>query len=226
MLKTQVNNIKTQWKSVILSYINKHTDKWNLIEMELQKMKGNLNIYPKEEDIFRCFNYFDPENTQVVILGQDPYHGENQAIGISFGVNNDTKKPPSLKNIEKVLNNDVQTTIKYSDLIYWAKQGVLMLNASLTVLQKTPGSHMKLWKHFTKYIIDHLNNTYSNIVFVAWGSFAYGKMQHINTNKNHLYVSSHPSPFSYYRNFRQFVSFKESKPFSIINTLIKNKIHW
>ena len=230
MLKDLVKQIPTKWRSIILSYIENNLETWNTLENELQKqndkLKDMLEIYPKEENIFKCFHYFEPEDTQVVILGQDPYHGPNQAIGISFGVDGTTKNPPSLKNIEKELFNDVQKFIKNKNLLYWVEQGVLMLNASLTVLQSVPSSHMKFWLPFTKYIIDYIDKNNINVAFVAWGRFAYENMRNINTQKHYLHVSSHPSPFSYSRTFRTFPSFKNSKPFSTINKFIKNPILW
>lgn len=230
MLKQQVKNIKTKWRSVILEYIDNNKEYWNNLENELEKQKekfdGFLEIYPKPENIFQCFNYFNPEDTQVVILGQDPYHGPNQAIGISFGVNNNSKNPPSLKNIEKELLNDVQKYLTDSTLEKWEKQGVLMLNAALTVVQSVPSSHMKLWMPFTKFIIDYINKHCNNVVFVAWGGFAFQKMCDVNQTTNHLIVSSHPSPLSYNRTFRSYPAFKHSKPFSKINSYINFPIDW
>lgn len=227
MLDSHVNNIKTKWKDVIKSFINENPEKWATLNTNLQpeKLDNFLEIYPKPENIFKCFDFFDPEDTKVVILGQDPYHGKNQAMGVCFGVPKEAKSPPSLKNIEKELFEDVNKIIKSKDLYYWAEQGVLMLNASLTVLESTPASHMKLWKDFTTYIIDYLNKQNEKIVFVAWGAFAYKKFLDIN-NKHYVLVSSHPSPFSCRKQFRQFPSFLGSKPFSTINSILENNIIW
>ena len=117
MLKDLVKQIPTKWRSVILSYIENNLEIWNNLENEIQKQKekfnGMLEIYPKEEDIFKCFYFFEPEDTQVVILGQDPYHGPNQATGLCFGVNNNHHPiPPSLKNICKELKNDLNIDLK------------------------------------------------------------------------------------------------------------------
>lgn len=230
MLKDFVKQIPTKWRSVILSYIENNLDTWNNLENEIIKQKEKLNnmleIYPKEENIFKCFHFFEPEDTQVVILGQDPYHRPNQAIGISFGVNNDIKNPPSLKNIENELYNDVNKYLKDSKLENWCKQRVLMLNASLTVLQSVPGSHMKFWTPFTNYIIEYINKNNSKVAFVAWGRFAFERMCNIDLSKHYLHVSSHPSPFSYSRTFRCFPSFKGSRPFSSVNNFINHKIDW
>jgi len=230
MLKKQVEQIRNKWRTVILDFIKNNEEYWNILESELvrqtEKFDSFLEIYPEPENIFKCFSYFNPEDTQVVILGQDPYHGPNQAIGLSFGVTNDTKNPPSLKNIEKELLSDVNKCLINSSLRDWARQGVLMLNSSLTVVQSVPGSHIKLWEPFTKYIIDYINNNCKNIAFVAWGRFAFERMCDIDTKKNHLLVSSHPSPFSFNRTFRSYPSFKNSKPFSKINKLIHYPIEW
>ena len=118
------------------------------VNNDKEKFDGVLEIYPKPEDIFRCFKYFTIEKTRVVIVGQDPYHGPSQANGLAFAVNKGVKKPPSLKNIEKELDKEV-------DIEDWAKQGVLMMNSALTVRQASPAdkTHMKLWRPFTEEII-------------------------------------------------------------------------
>ena len=212
-----IDNISTGWKNVIKKFIKENPENWSTLNENINKqskLENFLEIFPKPENIFKCFHFFNPEDTKVVILGQDPYHTPDKAIGISFGVPKDSKSPPSLRNIEKELYNDIGKYRKQKDLHYWAEQGVLMLNASLSVLEKTPASHMKLWKSFTTYIIDYLNTNCENIVFVAWGSFAYNKMLGINVDKHFVLVSSHPSPFSCRRNFKQFPPFLGSKPFS------------
>jgi uracil-DNA glycosylase len=224
-----IDNISTGWKNVIKKFIKENPENWSTLNENIikqSKLENFLKIFPKPENIFKCFHFFNPEDTKVVILGQDPYHTPDKAIGISFGVPKESKSPPSLRNIEKELYNDIGKYIKQKDLHYWAEQGVLMLNASLSVLEKTPASHMKLWKSFTTYIIDYLNTNFENIVFVAWGSFAYNKMLSINVDKHFVLVSSHPSPFSCRRNFKQFPPFLGSKPFSIINSVLKKKINW
>ena len=228
MLRTQVNNITTGWKIVISKFIDENPVIWEKLEetysKELANFDGILEIYPKQENIFRCFNYFNPENTKVVILGQDPYHGPEQAIGLCFGVPANVKVPPSLRNIMK----ETDTTITDTTLESWAKQGVLMLNSSLTVRQGTPSSHMRIWADFTKYIMNWLAKNTSDTVFVAWGAFAYSKMD--NVKKDSLVVSSHPSPLSYSRKFKEFPPFKESQPLEQVNKLLikksKTPIKW
>ena len=233
MLRTQVNSVNTEWKDVITDFIEKNPDVWKETEekyaKECEDFEGILGIYPKRENIFRCFKYFNPTDTRVVILGQDPYHGPNQAIGLCFGVPSDVKTPPSLRNIIK----ETQHPIEDTTLENWAKQGVLMLNASLTVRQGTPSSHMKVWANFTRYIIDWLAENTKDVVFVAWGAFAYSKMENVckKTENNHsLLVSSHPSPLSYTKNFKEFPPFKNSNPLDKINTFLTDKkqpeINW
>ena len=233
MLQEQVNEITTGWRDVINGFITNNKDIWERLEekysKECEDFKGILEIYPKRENIFRCFNYFNPEETRVVILGQDPYHGPNQAIGLCFGVPSVVKTPPSLRNIIK----ETQQEIKDTSLESWAQQGVLMLNASLTVRQGTPSSHMRVWADFTRYIMDWLSENTKDVVFVAWGAFAYSKMENVSKepkNNHALVVSSHPSPLSYTKNFKQFPPFKNSNPLQKINAILKDiskkEINW
>ena len=223
-LQTEVKRLTTGWKEVLLAYPG-----WAALEDEYKKkvdtFDGHMKIYPSKKNIFRCFNYFEPGETKVVLLGQDPYHSEGQAIGLCFGVNDEMKNPPSLRNIEKELLADVGTKLTSSTLENWAKQGVLLLNASLCVLHKSPSSCMKMWKAFTEYIIHYLNGEAKKVVFVAWGAFAYGRLENIDQTKHILLVSSHPSPLSANRSYKQYPSFIGSRPFSRINSYLE-KIKW
>jgi len=177
-------------------------------------------IYPAKEDIFNALKYTDFDNVKVVIVGQDPYHGEKEAHGLSFSVLKGIKIPPSLKNIYQELESDLGIKPKsHGELIGWAKQGVLLLNAVLTVEKDKASSHKGFgWERLTDYIIKVLNNKTDPIVFILWGNFAKSKKQLI-TNKSHLVIeSTHPSPFSAYNGFFG------SKPFSKTNRfLIENK---
>ena len=231
ILDTEIDSIKTTWREIIKKWKNENKKAWYELnanyEKGLDSFKGHLEIFPKKEMIFRCFNYFDPKDTKVVILGQDPYHGKNQAIGLCFGVEQDCKFPPSLRNINKELMEDVNVSIEDKrDLCHWAKQGVLMLNASLTVLEKCPGSHMKFWRDFTKYIIDYINDNCESVVFLAWGAFAHKKMCDVDLNKHTMIVSSHPSPLSCTKTYKIYPPFKGSRPFSKINNYLENNIVW
>jgi len=178
-------------------------------------------IYPKQNEVFNAFRYTDYDNLKVVILGQDPYHGPNQAEGLSFSVSNEVLKPPSLKNIFKELESDLGIPYPESNSLKpWAKQGVLLLNAVLTVEEHKPTSHKdKGWEKFTDDIIKIINKKDTPVVFILWGSYARAKKELI-TNPIHLVIeSAHPSPFSA-RN-----GFFGSKPFSKTNEFLrKNNI--
>lgn len=174
-------------------------------------------IYPPKEDIFAALKNTPFKDTKVVIVGQDPYHGEGEAMGLSFSVHDGIKLPPSLKNIYKELEDDLGfKPVTSGDLTKWTKEGVLLLNATLTVIKDTPNSHAKLgWDKFTDYVIRVLNEKEEPVVFILWGNFARSKKELI-TNKKHLVIeSAHPSPFSA-RN-----GFFGSKPFSKTNEFLK-----
>ncbi len=182
-------------------------------------------IYPKYENIFNALRFTDYDDVKVVILGQDPYHGENEAHGLSFSVQKGIKRPPSLNNIFKELYNDLGIKREENDLTDWAKQGVLLLNSIMTVVKDSPLSHKeKGWEIFTDNIIKYLNEREKPVIFVLWGSYARSKKVLI-TNKNHLILEApHPSPLSAARGFFG------SKPFSKINNFLKSKnekpINW
>lgn len=182
-------------------------------------------VYPPYKDIFNALRYIDYDEVKVVILGQDPYHGENEAHGLSFSVYEGVKKPPSLNNIFKELNNDLGIKRTKSDLTDWAKQGVLLLNAIMTVEKDKPLSHKGIgWEKFTDSIIQKLNERTKPVVFVLWGSYARSKKTMI-TNPNHYIIeSAHPSPLSAHNGFFG------SKPFSKINDFLESnnipKINW
>ena len=174
-------------------------------------------IYPKQNEVFNAFRYTDFNNVKVVIIGQDPYHGPNQAEGLSFSVSNEVLKPPSLQNIFKELESDLGIPFpKHNSLKPWAKQGVLLLNAVLTVEEHKPTSHKdKGWETFTDDVIKIINEKQEPVVFILWGAFARSKKSLI-TNPKHLIIeSAHPSPFSA-RN-----GFFGSKPFSRTNEFLR-----
>ena len=178
-------------------------------------------IYPPKEDIFAALKNTSFKDVKVVIVGQDPYHGEGEAMGLSFSVHDGIILPPSLKNIYKELEDDLGIKpVNSGDLTKWTKEGVLLLNATLTVVKDTPNSHSKIgWDRFTDYVIKKLNTKEEPVVFILWGNFARSKKEFI-TNPKHLIIeSAHPSPFSA-RN-----GFFGSKPFSKTNEfLTKNNI--
>lgn len=174
-------------------------------------------IYPLKENIFNALKLTSYEDTKVVIMGQDPYHGEGEAHGLSFSVQEGIKLPPSLKNIYQELESDLGIPpVMSGDLTKWAKEGVLLLNSTLTVVKDTPNSHKDLgWTLFTDYIIKTLNEKETPVVFILWGNFARSKKVFI-TKSHHLVIeSAHPSPFSA-RN-----GFFGSKPFSRTNEFLK-----
>ncbi|MDB5087941.1 MAG: uracil-DNA glycosylase [Mucilaginibacter sp.] len=184
-------------------------------------------IYPKNADIFNAFNKTPLDKLEVVILGQDPYHGESQAHGLSFSVQKGITIPPSLRNIYKELSTDIPgfTIPNHGDLTEWAEQGVLLLNASLTVRAASPGSHQKQgWETFTDTVIKKISDEKEGIVFILWGSFAQAKAELIDQKKHHIIKSPHPSPFSADRGFFG------SKPFSKTNEILvkegKKPINW
>lgn len=186
---------------------------------------NNKTVYPLKENIFKALEYTDYNDIKVVILGQDPYHGEGEAQGLSFSIPNDIKITPSLRNIFKELKNDLNIERTNTDLSDWAKQGILLLNAILTVCKDTPLSHKdKGWETFTDEIIKKINEREDPVIFILWGNYARSKKKLI-TNKNHYIIeSAHPSPLSASRGFF------DSKPFSktnnILNSINKESIRW
>lgn len=177
----------------------------------------NKICYPDYVNIFNALRYTDYENVKVVILGQDPYHGEGEAHGLSFSVLEGVKRPPSLNNIFKELYSDLGIVRTNNCLSDWAKQGVLLLNAIMTVEKDKPLSHKdKGWEIFTDTIIKKLNERNKPVIFVLWGSFARSKKELITNPIHHIIESPHPSPLSASRGFFG------SKPFSKINAFLEN----
>ncbi|WP_180170793.1 uracil-DNA glycosylase [Acinetobacter sp. YH12027] len=164
----------------------------------LQQMKQDKVIYPPNPLIFNALNTTPMANVKVVILGQDPYHGPNQAHGLSFSVQKGVALPPSLRNIFHELNTDLGVPVsKHGDLTRWAEQGVLLLNAVLTVEAGQPTSHQKRgWEDFTDHVIDVLNEQREHIVFILWGAYAQRKGQRIDQNKHLVLKAAHPSPLA------------------------------
>lgn len=174
-------------------------------------------IFPPKDYIFNALKLTPYKNVKVVIVGQDPYHGVGEAHGLSFSVQKGIKVPPSLKNIYKELENDLGISpYEEGDLTYWARQGVLLLNAVLTVEKDKPASHRNLgWERLTDYIIKTLNNKEEPVVFILWGNFAKEKQKYITNPKHLVITSAHPSPFS------ASYGFFGSKPFSKTNNFLK-----
>lgn len=189
-----------------------------------QEYKSKV-VFPPYENIFDALRFTDYDEVKVVILGQDPYHGLGEAHGLSFSVKEGVRKPPSLQNIIKELNNDLGITRTASDLTDWAKQGVLLLNSIMTVEQDKPLSHKnKGWETFTDAIIKLLNERDEPVIFLLWGSYARSKKEFITNKRHYIIESVHPSPLSANRGFFG------SKPFSKINKILidnkQEKIEW
>ena len=179
-----------------------------------QEYKSKV-VFPPYENIFDALRFTDYDEVKVVILGQDPYHGLGEAHGLSFSVKEGIRKPPSLQNIIKELNNDLGITRTASDLTDWAKQGVLLLNSIMTVEQDKPLSHKnKGWETFTDAIIKLLNERDEPVIFLLWGSYARSKKEFITNKRHYIIESVHPSPLSANRGFFG------SKPFSKINKIL------
>lgn len=207
--------IGNEWDKILKEEFSKEYFK-KLIEY-IQKEYKEKVIYPKQTDVFNAFRYTDFKDVKVVILGQDPYHGPNQAEGLSFSVKDEVQKPPSLKNIFIELENDLKIPFpEHNSLKPWSKEGVLLLNAVLTVEEHKPTSHKDLgWEIFTDDIIKIINKKNTPVVFILWGAYA-RKKKYLITNPIHLIIeSAHPSPFSAYNGFF------ESKPFSKTNAFLK-----
>ncbi len=197
------------------------TDLWEKVKQEYH----TATVYPPKNQIFRAIQLTPFEEVKVVIIGQDPYHNIGQANGLSFSVSESVTAPPSLKNIFKELEDDLQIKRTRKDLEDWAEQGVLLLNATLTVKAHTPNSHKDLgWEKFTNYIIEQISKHREHVVFVLWGAFAQKKEELIDPGKHYIIKSAHPSPFSVHRGFFG------SRPFSKINAYLsehnKKPIEW
>lgn len=209
--------IGNNWDKILSDEYNKDYFN-NLISFVKEEYKNKV-IYPKQSEIFNAFRYTNYDDVKVVILGQDPYHGPNQAEGLSFSVSNDVLKPPSLKNIFKELESDLSIPFpEANSLKPWAKEGVLLLNAVLTVEEHLPTSHKdKGWEIFTDNVIRKINEKKTPVVFILWGTYARNKKSLITNEIHYVIESPHPSPFSA-RN-----GFFGSRPFSKTNEFLKSK---
>lgn len=196
-------NVKLEgsWKGRLAPEFEKpyFGDLAEFVKSEYQARK----VYPPPKDIFRAFDLCPFDEVKVVILGQDPYHGPGQANGLCFAVNEGVPLPPSLQNIFKEIESDLgRPTAGGADLSRWATQGVLLLNATLTVVAKTPGSHQKKgWEAFTDAAIRSLSEEREHLVFMLWGNYAKEKGSVIDFEKHLVLTSAHPSPFSAYSGF-------------------------
>ncbi len=211
------------WTEVLAPIKNTEyfTTLWEKVKEEYQTTK----CFPPKNQIFRAIELTPFEEVKVVIIGQDPYHNDNQANGLCFSVSDKVKAPPSLKNIFKELEDDLGIKKTSNELEMWAKQGVLLLNATLTVRAHEANSHKDLgWEQFTDFIIKEISDKKENVVFVLWGAFAQKKAGLIDASKHFIIQSAHPSPFSVHKGFFG------SRPFSKINQFLEEKgkepINW
>ena len=192
-------NIEKSWLKLLDSEFNKKyfLQLINFVEKEYD----SKDCYPQKRFIFSAFNKCSLDNIKVVIIGQDPYHGENQANGLCFSVNSDLRPPPSLLNVFKEINLSFDIRSE-SDLSDWASQGVLLLNSILTVEKGLPGSHAKKgWEEFTENVIKLISERKKNIVFMLWGGYAKKKESLIDANNHLILKSGHPSPMSANRGY-------------------------
>ena len=217
-METKVNpEIENSWLEILNDEFNKQY--FSDLKAFLLEEKKKYTIYPPGKLIFNAFNTTPFDKVKVVILGQDPYHGPGQAHGLCFSVPDGITFPPSLRNIYKELNSDLNIPIpKSGNLTKWAKQGVLLLNATLTVRKAIAGSHQKKgWEIFTDAVIKKISDKKDNVVFILWGNYAQSKEKLINNEKHFIVKSVHPSPLSASRGFFG------SKPFSKTNRYLESK---
>lgn len=211
------------WDEVLHDEMQKSYFKY--IKGYVKEERLSKTIFPPAHDLFNAFKLTDFKDIKVVILGQDPYHGEKEAMGLSFSVRRGVRTPPSLRNIFKELHDDLGIDRTDTDLSDWAKQGVFLLNTVLTVEKDKANSHKDIgWEIFTDYVIKQINDRLDNVVFILWGRQARDKKRMI-TNPNHYVIeSAHPSPLSAYNGFFG------SKPFSKANDYLKKvnkkEINW
>ena len=212
--------ISESWKKVLEKEFQ--TDYFNNISLKTREEYSKFVCYPPGSKLFRAFDECSFNKLKVVIIGQDPYHGENQANGLCFSVDDGVEKPPSLKNIFKELNTSFTKNERTnSDLSDWSNQGVLLLNSILSVRRKFPGSHRHIgWEEFTENVIKIISKEKMNLVFMLWGNYAKNKEKFIHDNNHLVLKSGHPSPLSANKGFWFGNNhFKKCNDFLIANNL-------
>ncbi|MEP2024342.1 MAG: uracil-DNA glycosylase [Reichenbachiella sp.] len=209
--------IEKSWKSKLQEEFE--AEYFKNLTLFVKSEYENYKIFPPARHIFSAFDLSSFDDTRVVILGQDPYHGEGQAHGLCFSVQEGTRMPPSLRNIFKELKDDLHVDLPaHGCLNHWAKQGVLLLNATLTVRAHQAGSHQnKGWEEFTDKVIKALSKEKENLVFLLWGAYAQRKGELIDKTRHCVLESPHPSPFAAHRGFFG------NKHFSKTNAYLKSK---
>jgi len=208
--------IESSWKDVLEDEFKKPYFKNITEHIKTEKEQGKT-IYPAGPQIFNAFEQTPFHNVKVVLLGQDPYHGPRQAMGLSFSVPDGVHPPPSLINIFKELHDDTGVPIpKHGNLTKWAQQGVLLLNAALTVRAGEANSHSKIgWHQFTNTVIQKISDLKENVVFLLWGKFAQEKTELIDTKKHHVLKAAHPSPFAADKGFFGCQHFSKTNAFLV-----------
>jgi uracil-DNA glycosylase len=216
--------LEATWQKALVEELNKPY--FEKLTSTISEAYRSSTVYPLPENIFNAFNACPFSNIKVVILGQDPYHGEGQAQGLSFSVPSDQKLPPSLRNIYKEIDSDLGITPRTSgDLTNWATQGVLLLNATLTVQAGAPGSHQGLgWETFTDAIIKKISEDKPHVVFLLWGKYAEKKRVLIDESKHLVLTAPHPSPFSAHTGFFGCRHFSKTNDY--LKSHGKNQITW
>ena len=210
--------MEPSWKKALEEEFGK--DYFTALTSFVKKEYAESTVYPHPKNIFRAFDLTPFDKVKVVILGQDPYHGQGQAIGLSFAVSEGVRNPPSLQNIFKEIEPDIgqKPHVENGDLTRWAEQGVLLLNATLTVRGGAAGSHQgRGWELFTDAVIKALSDEREHLVFILWGNYAKQKGAHIDRSKHFVIESAHPSPFS------AASGFFGSKPFSKANEYLESQ---
>ena len=193
---------------------------------QVNKAYETTTVFPPKDKIYNAFDLTPLENTKVVLLGQDPYHGAGQAQGLAFSTPSDIKNPPSMRNMLKEIEEDIgKSSCEDGDLTSWAKDGVLLINAILTVEEAKAKSHHKMgWEKFTDNLITFISNNCKDVVFILWGASAIKKQKIIDKSKHHILSGVHPSPLSAYRGFFGCKHF--SKTNEILKDLGKEEIKW
>ena len=216
--------LEDSWRLLLSDFIE--TDKYKQLLKFVEKQYKEHHVFPTKNNIYYAFNSIPVDKVKVVILGQDPYHGFGQAHGLCFSVPEGIKQPPSLRNIIKELHSDVGVeNTKNGNLSSWAKQGVLMLNATLTVREKEAGSHQKQgWEEFTDEVIRRISDSCDNCVFILWGNYAQKKALLISEEKHLIIKGVHPSPLSAHRGFFGSEPFSQTNEYLLKNS--KQAIDW
>ncbi len=218
--------IEKSWKELLDVEFEKEYFQ-NIITFLKKEKAANKKILPPGKLIFNCFEQTPFDNVKVVLLGQDPYHGVGQAHGLCFSVAHGIAIPPSLKNMYNELQSDIKNfkIPQHGNLEYWAKQGILMLNATLTVEEQMANSHAKIgWQVFTDAVIKIISEKKQGIIFLLWGKFAQEKRHLIDSNKHHVLMAAHPSPFSVFQGFYGCKHFSKTNELLVLQA--KEKIDW